>query len=197
MARTVDPVRHRARRLQIIDAAITCISRHGVDGATTAEICRTAGIGSGTLFHYFPTKESILVAVLEEDTSELVELFHEQQAVDGWAGVLTVVDRSARDAADPRTAGFVVAFLAHGAGPELAEALAANDSAMRRGLRGLLGRAQQEGTVRADLPPERLASWVALLLDGFVGRVVTDPGFDVAGETAMLREVVERVLRPG
>ena len=48
MARTVDPERHEARRLVIIDAALTVFAERGYDGATTAEICRRAGIGSGT-----------------------------------------------------------------------------------------------------------------------------------------------------
>ena len=42
MARTVDPVRYEARRLAIIDAALTCFARDGYDRATTAAICAQA-----------------------------------------------------------------------------------------------------------------------------------------------------------
>ena len=45
MARTVDPAKHEARRLQIIDAALTWFATDGYERATTAAICRTAGIG--------------------------------------------------------------------------------------------------------------------------------------------------------
>ena len=64
MARTVDPERHLARRLVIIDAALTCFAATGYAGTSTAAICREAGIGSGTFFHYFPTKQSLLLAIL-------------------------------------------------------------------------------------------------------------------------------------
>ena len=45
MARTVDPQRHEQRRLQIIDAALTCFAARGYDGTSTAALCREAGIG--------------------------------------------------------------------------------------------------------------------------------------------------------
>src|SRR5690625_1722177 len=74
VARTIDPERHRARRLHIIDAALTVFAERGYTGATTAAICREAGIGSGTFFHYFETKKSVLLAILElgiEETQQL------------------------------------------------------------------------------------------------------------------------------
>ena len=70
MARTVDPERHLARRLVIIDAALTCFAASGYAGTSTAAICREAGIGSGTFFHYFPTKQSLLLAILALGTEE-------------------------------------------------------------------------------------------------------------------------------
>ena len=70
MARTVDPERHLARRLVIIDAALTCFAATGYAGTSTAAICREAGIGSGTFFHYFPTKQSLLLAILALGTEE-------------------------------------------------------------------------------------------------------------------------------
>ena len=75
MARTVDPVRHEARRLAIIDAALTCFAADGFDRTTTATICRTAGIGSGTFFHYFPTKLGVLLAIIELGTSDTAAWF--------------------------------------------------------------------------------------------------------------------------
>ena len=36
-------------------------------GATTAAICRAAGVGSGTLFHYFGDKRSLMVAIFADD----------------------------------------------------------------------------------------------------------------------------------
>lgn len=62
--RTVDPARHAARRLGIIDAALTRFAADGYEATTTASICAEAGIGSGTFFHYFPTKADVLLGIL-------------------------------------------------------------------------------------------------------------------------------------
>lgn len=65
MARPIDPNRHRAQRLRIIDTGLPIFSRDGYAGATTAAICREAGISSGAFFHYLPTQSSLLIANLQ------------------------------------------------------------------------------------------------------------------------------------
>ena len=48
----------------ILDAAIALIGKHGVDGATTAEIARHANVTEKTLFRYFPSKQDLVKRVL-------------------------------------------------------------------------------------------------------------------------------------
>ncbi|MGC5627756.1 TetR/AcrR family transcriptional regulator [Georgenia sp. Z1344] len=74
MARPVDPELRRARRLQLIDAGLTAFAERGA-AATTADICRIAGVGSGTFFHHFATKDALVVAIVELGTEETRELF--------------------------------------------------------------------------------------------------------------------------
>ena len=63
MPRTLDPARHAARRAAIRDAAAGVFAERGYDGASTDAIRRAAGVGSGTLFHYFGDKRSLMVAI--------------------------------------------------------------------------------------------------------------------------------------
>jgi AcrR family transcriptional regulator len=199
MARTVDPERHAARRLQILDAALTCFAERGFDRTTTAQVARAAGVGSGTLFHYFPTKAQLLTGLLDLDTEDVRRHFAasaEHAGSDPWSVVLAFVRRTASEVADPRAAGFVAAVVARAGDPAVAAALAANDAAVREGLRDVIARAQEGGAVRTDLEPARLADWVALVLDGFTGRLVADPSFDAAAEADALVDVVERISRP-
>ena len=65
--RTVDPARHAARRAAIQAAAAGVFAERGYTGATTAQICRAAGVGSGTLFHYFGDKRSIMMSIFADD----------------------------------------------------------------------------------------------------------------------------------
>ncbi|MFK4114721.1 TetR/AcrR family transcriptional regulator [Microbacterium sp. NPDC006705] len=70
MPRRRDPERFEERRAVILDAAAAEFAASGYAAATTASIHRRAGVSSGTLFHYFPTKLDLLVGVLEAGRSE-------------------------------------------------------------------------------------------------------------------------------
>ncbi len=66
------------RRSQIVDAALRVWMRKGYDASPVDEIAREAGLAKGTLYLYFPTKESILGEILARysllpDVSELTE----------------------------------------------------------------------------------------------------------------------------
>ncbi|UFU03595.1 TetR/AcrR family transcriptional regulator [Ruania suaedae] len=197
MARTVDPQRHEARRLQIIDAALTVITARGYDRATTAAICREARIGSGTFFHYFPTKVEVLLAILELGTDDVSRLRDAVARIeDPMAAVLRIVDQLIEDASDPRLAGFVRAVAAVMTQERVAAALEADERAQRELLGECLQRGQGAGRIRTDLSIERLVSWVRLLMDGFLEQIATDPAFTAAREGPMLREMVRGVLAP-
>ncbi|WP_159621253.1 TetR/AcrR family transcriptional regulator [Ruania rhizosphaerae] len=195
MARTVDPQRHEERRLHIIDAALTVIAACGYDGATTAAICRQARIGSGTFFHYFPTKVDVLLAILELGTDDVRRL---REAVEGIedpvAAVLRIVDQQIEDANDPRLGGFVRAVAAVMTEPRVAAALGADERAQRELLTQILAQGQEAGRVRTDLSVERLVAWVRLLMDGFLEQIATDPAFTAEREGPMLREMVRYVV---
>ncbi len=56
-----------ATRERIVAAACKLFRQKGFEQATTREIARRAGIASGTLFNYFPTKEALVTALVAED----------------------------------------------------------------------------------------------------------------------------------
>jgi AcrR family transcriptional regulator len=197
VARTVDPARHEARRLQIIDAALTWFATEGYERATTAAICRTAGIGSGTFFHYFPTKSAVLVAILEYGTHETREWFAAQHGrADAREVLLEYVGHSADEYADERVAGFIHAVVAVMGEPDIAAALAADVDAVRDCLAPWVEMAQQRGEIRDDLTPVRATRWLMVLLDGFLDRIISEPDFTVATEKATLLDAVARLLAP-
>lgn len=195
MPRPVDPQRYRARRLVIIDAGLTAFADHGYAGATTAVICRIAGIGSGTFFHYFPTKDALLVAILEHGTTEIREFFEQSaDASDPRRVIFDYVEHAASGLRDHRAAGFisVVGGLTHR--PEIARALRADDEAARTGLRSNVLAAQRDRRVRADMDAHRIAEWILLLLDGFAGRVAASDDFVAERETDALNEQITSLL---
>jgi AcrR family transcriptional regulator len=55
---------------RLLEAAGECFAEQGVD-ASIDEIARRAGVGHGTVFRRFPTKEALLVAILAGHMLEL------------------------------------------------------------------------------------------------------------------------------
>ncbi len=182
----------------IIDAALTRFAEDGFDRATTAAICRTARIGSGTFFHYFPTKLDVLLAILELGTTETGNWFAAQRGRADPGGVLAdYVVHAATEFADPRVAGFVKAVGAVMNDEQVAAALARDDAALHDGLLPWVEAAQAAGEVRVDVPAARLCAWVLVVLDGFVGRLAGESGFTAAAEQDMLLDTVQRLLSAG
>jgi AcrR family transcriptional regulator len=83
----------RRNRGRVLAAAEEVFAAEGV-GAPTEAVARRAGVGIGTVFRHFPTKEALLEAVLVERLRGLAE--HARAA-----------------AADPDAGGALFGFLEH------------------------------------------------------------------------------------
>ncbi|WP_217240540.1 TetR/AcrR family transcriptional regulator [Streptomyces sp. AC555_RSS877] len=59
-------VRSEERRAAIVTAALEVIAERGYRGASLAAVAERVGLTQQGLLHYFPTKDALLVAVLEE-----------------------------------------------------------------------------------------------------------------------------------
>src|SRR5262245_42972073 len=55
-----------ATRQRILEAARQLFAAKGFDASTTRDIADAAGIATGTLFNYFPTKEAVLASLAAE-----------------------------------------------------------------------------------------------------------------------------------
>ncbi|HTX89651.1 MAG TPA: TetR/AcrR family transcriptional regulator [Anaerolineales bacterium] len=62
------------RRHEIFQSAVTLILEQGFTDTSMQEIADAAGVGKSTLYDYFPTKDHVLLFVLEEE----LELLREQ-----------------------------------------------------------------------------------------------------------------------
>jgi AcrR family transcriptional regulator len=59
-------VRSEERRAEIVGAALEVIAERGYRGASLAAVAERVGLTQQGLLHHFPTKEALLVAVLQE-----------------------------------------------------------------------------------------------------------------------------------
>ncbi|WP_239656260.1 TetR/AcrR family transcriptional regulator [Mycobacterium riyadhense] len=58
---------------RILDAAAEVLKERGYDGASTNRIAEAAGISPGSLYQYFPNKDSILEALVAEYAEQLLD----------------------------------------------------------------------------------------------------------------------------
>lgn len=181
------PLRADARRnrARVLEAAGEAFAAEG-PSVPLDEIARRAGVGAGTVYRHFPTKEALLHAVL---TDRLV-LLHEKAL-------------AALDAPDPGPAFFTYfdTMVAAADGKmDLAEALAGQgidviaatrDVAvpLKAAMEELLRRAQDAGAVRADVGIEILHALVVAAVSA--SRAV--PPRDAARVTGLVADA----LRPG
>jgi AcrR family transcriptional regulator len=63
---TVRQQQAAVRREQILGTALKLFAAQGFDATSTRQIAKEAGIAEGLIFHYFPTKASLLTAILED-----------------------------------------------------------------------------------------------------------------------------------
>ena len=59
-----------ANRAAILDAARTVFAEQGYEGASVRDIIRRTDLASGTFYNYFPDKDAIFVALIEETGAE-------------------------------------------------------------------------------------------------------------------------------
>jgi AcrR family transcriptional regulator len=61
------------RREHLLHVGVTLLGRHGTAEISTEDIAQAAGVSKGLLYHYFPTKNDFLAAVLDRSQREMDE----------------------------------------------------------------------------------------------------------------------------
>jgi AcrR family transcriptional regulator len=144
-----DAVRNRER---VLEAAKVVFSAGGPDASLEA-VARLAGVGIGTLYRHFPTREALFEAVYRREVEQLAELAEELKAAASPTEALRHWLRAN------------VEFVATKKGMSAALALALNNASeltaysferLTKAVGALLDRAVMAGEIRADISPEDL-----------------------------------------
>ena len=135
----------RRNRERLVASARELFAQNGIE-VSVEEITHHAGVGMGTLYRHFPTKDELIDAVLEDAFAEIIELAREASAADdAWDGLTFFFERLLALHAANRGVKDIVAARTHGA--RRAEAMRAH---IRPLLAGVIERAHEQGTLRRD-----------------------------------------------
>jgi AcrR family transcriptional regulator len=140
------------RREQLLSTALGLFATHGYAGTSTRRIAEAAGVTEGLLFHYFGTKEALLVDLMARQTSFAGRVLRLVQEAQG---------RSARDLFRAIAAGYaevsadeakLIAFASVESlvNPRLREPLAMGHAVMHERLLRLLEARVDAGELRPE-----------------------------------------------
>jgi TetR/AcrR family transcriptional regulator, transcriptional repressor of aconitase len=153
-----------ARRREILAGARACFSRYGYEGATVRRLEEETGLSRGAIFHHFRDKESLFLAVAEDDAATMIEtvarnglvqvmrdlLAPSESDVVGWLGTQLEISRRLRT------------------DPDFAKRWAARAEAVAAATRERLVRQRDAGVLRSDIDIDVLAQFLELAYDGLV-----------------------------
>ena len=141
---------------RVLDAAAEVFGAEGPD-ASVAEIAHRAGVGQGTVFRRFPTKDDLMYAVIERHVAQMTTLAKEALAEDDPGGAFfAFIHRVAELVMS--TPGLHKCVVHCGEKPGAAELEKLGDK--------VVSRAQRAGAVRRDITPEDVRVLVRSTLTG-------------------------------
>jgi AcrR family transcriptional regulator len=157
---------------KLLSAASAAFVEHGADDVSLEEIARRAGVGIGTLYRHFPTRQALLEAVYRDQVEalraradELLESDEPGEALAAWLRALV-----AFGATKHSLTSSLVATLGKDS-----ELLPSCSKLLRESAEALLVRGQQAGVFRADVD----ATDLIRLVHGVImvnARAPGDPG---------------------
>lgn len=174
------PVNEQAREermARILDGARACFLKRGFHASSIAEIGTAAGVSVANIYQYFPSKEALIIALIEVD----LERHH------GLIGQFWNTDLSPNAIGDiladifltPQ--GHAVAVLraeiaSEGArNPEVAELLRRSESGLLEAVVQGIRSAADSGKISADLDPDRVAARLSLIFEGLMRLYLFSP----------------------
>jgi TetR/AcrR family transcriptional regulator, repressor for uid operon len=184
MVRPVDPALAAARRQQIMDAASECFRAQGFQQTNMSAICAAAGLSPGAVYRYFPSKDALIGAIMEQHVSASAG-----ELSQGATGMIALRDFARRifcveeRGEDLRLTAQV--FSEAGRRPEFMRQLAITRGIAENALRGMIAAGQDSGEFRNSIDPAFAASSLVCFLDGLIFQAITTVDCEVSASDAI------------
>ncbi|OXM72359.1 TetR/AcrR family transcriptional regulator [Amycolatopsis thermalba] len=178
-----------ARRRQILDGSRVCFARYGYEGATVRRLEEATGLSRGAIFHHFRDKESLFLALAEEDAARMADVVAQQGLVQvmrdllaegsdhpaDWLGTRLEVSRRLRT------------------DPEFRGRWAERSQQLTAATRQRLQWQRQAGNLRDDVDVDVLTAYLELVLEGLVSHLAMGlPADDLGPVLDLVEESVRR-----
>lgn len=158
------PTKGDRTRGALLAAAVVRFAREGYRGTSVADVCRDAGLSTTASYPYFPNKEALFVAAVDEDVAGLIDEAVSLVAVgedpDQW-GRLMMRALVAHMDAHP-----LASRILRGLEPEFTVRLLQIPALqeLRKTVTELIRDQQMEGRVRQDIEPAETANGMVVIV---------------------------------
>jgi len=149
----------RANRERLIDAAEAVFAEFGL-AAEMKTVAERAGLGVGTIYRNFATKDDLLAAVLDRLVARGITIVAHASSLADPAGAVTAIIHAACEHAEANS-GLFHAIFSGGVPPDCMPADRSLE--LQQLMAGVLERGQASGAFRTDMP----AAFLAAFLDAF------------------------------
>jgi len=154
-----------ARRAQILDGARVCFARYGYEGATVRRLEEATELSRGAIFHHFRDKESLFLALAEDDAHRMADVVAREGLVQVMRDLL-----STQDGADWLGSRLELSRRLR-TDPEFRARWAERSEQLTIATRQRLERQRDAGNLRDDLDVSVLTSYLELVLEGLVSHL--------------------------
>jgi AcrR family transcriptional regulator len=154
-----------ARRTQILDGARVCFARYGYEGATVRRLEEATGLSRGAIFHHFRDKESLFLALAEDDAHRMADVVAREGLVQVMRDLL-----STPDGADWLGSRLELSRRLR-TDPEFRARWAERSEQLTVATRQRLERQRDAGNLRDDIDVAVLTSYLELVLEGLVSHL--------------------------
>ncbi len=183
MARTTDK---QARRKQIIEGALKVFAQAGLSNFKMAEVAEEAGVGKGTLYEYFSSKEELIIGSVGDFMMEFEQYVGAR--IGSLPGPVEKIERlieaslefclENEDRLDALLDFYAVGIPRSGGTPALMD-LGPRYKSVIQWVGSVISEGIEQGIFR-PVDPEFVASMVIAMLDGFffqaaIGAIKLDP----------------------
>jgi AcrR family transcriptional regulator len=180
------------RRQSVLRAARHVFARKGFMAAKISDIAAEAGISHGLIHHYFPGKDALFAAVVEETVQGWETLFTQVRHESGtpWERLVSLCSQMVQGVYDePSYLLVVVHAFTEGSPRAVRDALERYDRQIREHLATLIEEGQRTGAVAPGVPEELARALIALVQGLAISRVVNPSG------PRPLIDIVLRILK--
>jgi AcrR family transcriptional regulator len=185
-------------RAAILQAAMPLFAQHGYRGAPLSAVANAVEMTQPGLLHHFPSKEHLLMAVLEERDLELRQRMRDAWSEGGSTSLNTLKDIVAHNETTRDLVQMFTVLVGEGVSADhpAHDFFVERYAHLRQRYRRAVTQGQDAGEMRADVDTTVVAALIVAIMDGLQIQWLLDDEIDMRTCFAMFLDMLLQYVAP-